>query len=113
MVVIPCSMKTLAGAARAQPGDHLRVAVVEEELHAGFQRGDGVHLGLGELKVEDVDVLRRPMRTSPPTGGVRQPHGTKTLTGDTGEVHPVAVSPDGTWLAASSMDREERPWDRC
>ncbi|WP_329042474.1 WD40 repeat domain-containing protein [Streptomyces sp. NBC_01422] len=30
---------------------------------------------------------------------------TQTLTGHTGEVHSVAVSPDGTRLATSNMDR--------
>ncbi|MFJ7422629.1 hypothetical protein ACIQXD_29115 [Streptomyces uncialis] len=49
----------------------------------------------------------------PPADGVRRPHGTRTFTGDTGEVHSVAVSPDGTRLAASGMDGEVRPWDRC
>ncbi|MEU1482791.1 WD40 repeat domain-containing protein [Streptomyces sp. NPDC005752] len=36
---------------------------------------------------------------------------TKTLTGHTGEVHSVAVSPDGTQLATSNMDWEVRPWN--
>lgn len=128
MVVIPCSMKTSRASApgsehhpypprgsgiqatRAQPGDQLRVAVVEEELRAGFRGGDGVPLGLGELKVEGVDVLRRPTRTSPSAGGVRQPHAPKPS-----PVTPVRCtqwrsrltepsSPLATW--------EVRPWDR-
>lgn len=94
MVVILCSMMTSRAyapgsehhpypprgsgvqATRAQPGGHLRVAVVEEELRAGFRGGDGAPLGLGELKVEGVDVLRRPTRP-PSAGGVRQPHATR------------------------------------
>ncbi|WP_331462016.1 WD40 repeat domain-containing protein [Streptomyces sp. KMM 9044] len=78
--------------------------MVEEELRAGFRGGVGVPLGLGELEVEGVDVLRRPTR--PPASRRRLTTScTKTLTSHTGEVHSVAVSPDGTRLATSNMDR--------
>ncbi|WP_363325533.1 hypothetical protein [uncultured Streptomyces sp.] len=61
-------------------------------------------LGLGELKAEGADVLRRPTR--PPVGRrLSTTAGIKTLTGHTGEVHSVAVSPDGTRLATGDMGR--------
>ncbi|MGT2532677.1 hypothetical protein ACU4GG_40655 [Streptomyces nojiriensis] len=33
-----------------------------------------------------------------------------TLTGHTNEVHEVAISPDGAWLATTSIDQTSRIW---
>jgi len=37
--------------------DHCRVSVVEEQRFTGVHRGDASHLVIGQLEVEDVDVL--------------------------------------------------------
>ncbi|WP_230195859.1 WD40 repeat domain-containing protein [Streptomyces coriariae] len=36
---------------------------------------------------------------------------TATLTGHVGRVYAVAISPDGTWLATSGVDRTVRIWN--
>lgn len=41
----------------SEPGDHLGVVVVEEQGAAGVEGGDPGHLLVGELEVEDADVL--------------------------------------------------------
>lgn len=122
MVVISCSMMTSRAyapgsehrpthrgrsgiqATRAQPGDHLRVAVVEEELRAA----SGVAMAplWASVSSESRASMSSGAQRDPPVGRRRSTTScTKTLTGHTGEVHSVAVSPDGTRLATSNMDR--------
>jgi len=56
-------MKSVGAA--VEPADHGGVAVVEEQGAAGVEGRDSRHLLIGELEVEDVDVLAHPF----------QPHG--------------------------------------
>src|SRR4249919_497938 len=48
--------------AAVEPGDHGRVAVVEEQRGTNVETGDAGHLLIGELEVEDVDVLALTLR---------------------------------------------------
>ena len=45
-----------------QPVDHVGVVVVEELRVALIEGGDLVHVVIGEREVEDVEVLRHPIR---------------------------------------------------
>src|SRR3954470_19049368 len=58
-MVIPWSVDAAGG----EPGDPLRVVVVEEQRLARVEAGDASHLVVGELEVEDVDVLGHPVGT--------------------------------------------------
>ena len=44
-----------------EPAHPLGVGVVEEQRRAGVHRGDAGHLVVGQLEVEDVDVLAHPL----------------------------------------------------
>src|SRR5512139_3765283 len=55
---------------RGEAGDHVGVAVVEEEAGAGVQSGDLLHLHVAEDEVEHVEVLDHPL----PPDGLRYGH---------------------------------------
>src|SRR4051812_5738236 len=66
----PCVVSLLMGesplgsvdADVAEPADPVRLAVVEEQRLARLHLGDAGHLVVGELEVDDVDVLRHALR---------------------------------------------------
>src|SRR5215208_4921260 len=58
---LACRARGRSISAVADLADDRRVAVVEEGRGAGVHRGDAGHLLVGELEVEDVEVLRHPL----------------------------------------------------